>query len=358
MISNDNVTFTIRQFSLVLRLRMFGERLVSYLPLSHVAAQLLDIFCAINVGATVYFAQPDALKGSLTTSLKEVRPTLFFGVPRVWEKIEEALKKAISGMTGTKLKLVNWSRKLASMKIKTAYNQSSMSSSPATFPYKVAKRFVLRKIHSQLGLDKSRAFLSGAAPIRADTVEFFASVGLPLCEIYGMSETSGPHTFGLAKCNRISSAGLQGVHNRSKLCNQDKTDGSGELCVYGRHVFMGYMNSEAKTRETFDEDDWLHTGDIAKIEDGFLFITGRLKELIITAGGENIAPIPIEDNVKTELPNLVSNCMLIGDKRKYLTLLVTLHVSSSNRVDRPLYSVVIFCCFLKVQCGPEHNATH
>ena len=329
MISHDNITFTINLTIDLLKLRQFRERIISYLPLSHVAGQLLDVFCGLSLGATVYFAQPDALKGSLLTTLKEVKPTLFFGVPRVWEKIQDNLEKVIKGITGSKLQLFNWSRKVTGRKIRADFAQETSSH----LAYNLAKKLVIKKIHQQLGFDKTKIFLSGAAPIKHETLEFFSTIGIPLGEIYGMSESTGPHTFGMPRFNRITSVGPINQYNRSKLCQPDK-DGSGELCVYGRHVFMGYMNSEAKTRETFDEDDWLHTGDIAKIEDGFLFITGRLKELIITAGGENIAPIPIEDNVKTELPNLVSNCMLIGDKRKFLTLLVSLQVSRVLFVER------------------------
>ncbi len=165
---------------------------------------------------------------------------------------------------------------------------------------------------------------SAAAPITKETLEYFISIGFPIVECYGMSETTGPHSVGLSGSSRVTSVGPINQYNRSKIVNKDE-DGSGELCIYGRHVFMGYLNSPQKTEETFDSEDWLHTGDIAKIDsDGFLYITGRLKELIITAGGENIAPIPIEDRVKSELSDVVSNCMLVGDKKKYLVLLVTL----------------------------------
>ena len=139
-----------------------------------------------------------------------------------------------------------------------------------------------------------------------------------------MSETTGPHGVGLCWANRVTSVGPIDQFNRSKIVNKGEDD-SGELCIYGRHVFMGYLNSREKTEETFDSDGWLHTGDIGKIDsDGYLYITGRLKELIITAGGENVAPIPIEDRVKSELSDIVSNCMLVGDKKKYLVMLVTL----------------------------------
>jgi long-chain-fatty-acid--CoA ligase ACSBG len=141
-----------------------------------------------------------------------------------------------------------------------------------------------------------------------------------------MSETTGPHSNGLSIKNRIGSIGPLQKFNQSKIVKteNDVDSVSGELCIYGRHVFMGYLNDDKKTKDTFDENGWLHTGDMAKIEDGFLYITGRIKELIITAGGENIPPVPIEDNLKAELPRLISNSMVIGDKRKYLTILVTL----------------------------------
>jgi len=125
--------------------------------------------------------------------------------------------------------------------------------------------------------------------------------------------------------NRITSIGAISPVNRSKLFSKE-SDGSGELGIFGRHVFMGYLNDESKTLSSFDEDGWIHTGDLAKIEDGFLYITGRLKELIITAGGENIPPVPIEDNIKAQIPRLLSNCMVVGDKRKFLIVLVTLKV--------------------------------
>lgn len=140
-----------------------------------------------------------------------------------------------------------------------------------------------------------------------------------------MSETTGPHSTGVISSNRIGSIGQVSQLNQSKLFNKDE-EGAGELCMYGRHIFMGYLNADKKTKESIDSDGWFHSGDVAKIEDGFIFITGRIKEILITAGGENVSPVPIEDNLKAALPKLVSNSMLIGDKQKYLTILVTLKV--------------------------------
>ena len=136
--------------------------------------------------------------------------------------------------------------------------------------------------------------------------------------------------------NRVTSIGAVNPVNRSKLL-QKESDGSGELAIWGRHVFMGYLNDEAKTASSFDQGGWIQTGDLAKIEDGFVFITGRLKELIITAGGENVPPVPIEDNLKAQLPRLLSNCMVVGDKRKFLIVLVTLKVRPNQRCNNRIY---------------------
>ena len=190
----------------------------------------------------------------------------------------------------------------------------------------MAKTLVLNKILRELGLDKCKNFVSGAAPISSETLNFFVNLGVPLCEAYGMSETTGPHTIGTIYSSRLCSIGPVREHNYSRIFNVNLSDNSGELCVFGRNVFMGYLNDEHSTRQVIDEMGWLHTGDLAKIEDGFLFITGRLKELIITAGGDNIQPIPIEDNIKAEFPEMVSNCMVVGNLRKYLAILITLKV--------------------------------
>ena len=188
---------------------------------------------------------------------------------------------------------------------------------------------------------------SGAAPIAKETLEFFISIGIPL-EVYGLSEATGAHCCGFSWANRITSVGLTYVDtlNQSKI---SKNKESSELCVYGRHVFMGYLNNAEKTAETFDSDGWLHTGDIAKIDqDRYLYITGRLKELIITAGGENISPALIEDKVKFELRDILSNCMLVGDNRKYLVILVTLKCDVDLDTLMPLDTLTPNCIeFLK-----------
>lgn len=322
MLSHDNCTWTAEMVKSESRLSCGSEHLISYLPLSHIAAQVVDIFLPIILNATVYFAQPDALKGSLSTTLKEVRPTAFLGVPRVWEKIQEKMIEVGKGITGLKRKLADWAKEVG-------YKGSMAKMNGSSYPYgwTLANILIFKKIKKNMGLDRCQFCLTAAAPITMDTLDFFYKLDLPIFEIYGMSECTGPHTVSMPWRFRKGSVGcnMLGVETEIQKKNLDSgSDGdSGEICMKGRHLMMGYLNEEGKTADAIDNDDWLHTGDIGRFDKNFLYITGRLKELIITAGGENVAPIPIEDAVKEALP-IVSNCMLIGDKKKFLSMLLTL----------------------------------
>ncbi|XP_046571351.1 long-chain-fatty-acid--CoA ligase ACSBG2-like isoform X3 [Haliotis rubra] len=329
MLSHDNVTWTAKATGDANKLR-FGEEIsVSYLPLSHVAAQVLDIYLPISFGGTVNFAGPDALKGTLGQTLKEIRPTSFFGVPRVWEKMMERMLAIGKETTGLKKKISTWAKGVGlkgNYNLQNGFSKRGKSCKRAGLPFGfgIANALVFSKVRAALGFDRCRFFISGAAPITRDTLEYFLSLNIPIAEVYGMSESSGPHTFGRDGAeNRIMSVGFEFGGIQTKLANID-SDGNGEICMFGRDVLMGYLENEEKTKETMDEEGWLHSGDIGKKDkDGFLFITGRIKEIIITAGGENIAPVPIEDVVKECIP-AISNCMLIGDKKKFLALLITL----------------------------------
>lgn len=187
-----------------------------------------------------------------------------------------------------------------------------------------------KKVRLALGLDRCRFCFTGAAPIQMETLNFFGALGIPVDEVYGMSECAGPTTLGVPTARKFGSCGKIMPGCEIKLEHQEGRDkeGEGEICYRGRHIMMGYMNNPEKTRETIDADGWLHSGDVGRMdEDGFYYITGRIKELIITAGGENIAPVPIENALKEALP-AISNCMMVGDKKKYNVMLVTLKTTA------------------------------
>lgn len=336
MLSHDNFIWNCRQIEINFQSREKAkEVVVSFLPLSHVAAQCFDLFFGLYMAATVYFADKNALKGSLVKTLRIARPTRFVGVPRVYEKLMEGLMKQLTNAHFPKRMLVNWAKSFA-----LDHHLSRSSGHPVKkWQYLLARNTVLHKIKVALGLDRCVTLICGAAPLAMEVKKYFMSVDMPLLEVYGLSETTGPTSLGDADHFRFDFVGKALPGTTIKIVNPDN-DGHGEILVKGRNVFMGYMDDEEKTKEAIDEDGFLHTGDIGFIDEhGFLSITGRIKELIITAGGENIPPNIIEESVKKELP-CVSNAFLVGDQKKYLTMLVTLKVN--------------YCCQIKLK--EEYNS--
>ena len=209
-------------------------------------------------GLQVWFAQPDALKGSLSTTLKEVRPTIFFGVPRVWEKIYEAMQKVAKSTTGLKKTISTWSKGKA---LEKNLNSQYGGSGDAPWGHSFAA-YILKKIHVALGLDRCLCAYTGAAPIEEKILTYFASIDIPILELFGQSECTGPHTVNTKSAWKIGTCGRPLPGTESKL-----VDGTGELCYRGRHIFAGYMYMDDKTAETIDADGWLHSGDVATFDE-------------------------------------------------------------------------------------------
>ncbi|XP_021368611.1 long-chain-fatty-acid--CoA ligase ACSBG2-like [Mizuhopecten yessoensis] len=332
MQSHDSLTFLCVNGMAVYKLKIGEEVIVSYLPLSHSAGLMMDIHMPYFIGAMVYFAQPDALKGTLKNTLVECRPTMFLGVPRVWEKFAEKMQEAARSVTGIKRTIGVKAKKIG---LKGVY--ASMRHEHKPRGWTVAQAFLFNKVKKSLGLDRCHLHVTGAAPITKETIEYFYCFNINIISVYGMSECGGPHTSETPEKFKIGSVGCEipGVTTKLAETETPERDGSGEVCMWGRNLFMGYLNNDEKTKEAIDDEGWLRSGDIGKKDDnGFLYITGRIKELLITAGGENIAPVPVEDNVKEELP-VVSNCMLIGDKMKFLSMLITLKVEVDIETGEP-----------------------
>ncbi|XP_039734488.1 long-chain-fatty-acid--CoA ligase ACSBG2 [Pteropus medius] len=334
MLSHDNITWTAGAVSRdcgFSHAREKQEVLVSYLPLSHIAAQMLDVWVHMKIGAVMYFAQPDALKGTLVDTLQEVKPTIFLGVPRIWEKMQERIKENGTRDSQLKKKVFSWARAIG-LKINKK-KMLGIYETPVT--YQLAKALVFSKVRSALGLERCRFLMSGAGFLGPDTSEFFLSLDIPVGEMYGLSESSGPHTAHSWENYRILSCGkiLSGCKN---MLYQQNSDGTGEVCIWGRHVFMGYLEREQDTMEVIDEEGWLHSGDLGHMDSqGFLFISGRVKEIIITASGENVSPGPIENMIKKKIP-ILSHAMLVGDKAKFLSILLTLKCEMDSITGEPL----------------------
>ena len=291
---------------------------VSYLPMSHAFAQMSDIWVPMFSGAAVYFADHGALRGSLVETLREVRPAFLFGVPRVFEKIQESMVEMGKSAGYLQRLVAGWAKgEGLSHNLKLLRGETAEG-----FSYSIAKRLVFGKVKERLGFDRCRLIGVGAAPLSVDTLEYFLSLDIPMYEGYGMSETMGPHNGNRPGSNRI---GTVGPPLRGMRTDVSSGSGGGEVLLYGRNLMMGYLFHERETGEVFDEGGWLRSGDMGSISDGYLTITGRIKELIITAGGENVPRAHIEDTIKKEL-TCVSNAMLIGDGRKFLSCLLTLKV--------------------------------
>ena len=324
MISHDNITWVVANMGDHYMSLNHKDRLISYLPLSHIAAQLIDIHVPVYLGACTYFCQPDALKGTLTVTMRDVKPTVFFGVPRVWEKIQERIVGIGREITGIKKVISTWAKSVALQK---RINEQTGCSGAVPWSYGCASS-MLSKITVLLGLDQCKGCFTAAAPIAPETLKYFASINLPVYEVFGQSECTGPHTVSFKGEWKIGACGRPMVGTESMI-----VPSNGELCYRGRHIFMGYMYMEQQTAETIDKDGYLHSGDVAEFDDctkagltgpsGFMRITGRIKELIITAGGENVPPVLIENEMKAAMVAL-SNVMVIGDKRKYLSMIVSL----------------------------------
>ena len=287
-----------------------ADRCLSYLPLSHIAEQMFTIHVPLSGGAKVYFCD-DMTK--LKDSLVVARPTYFLGVPRVWEKFKTALDGAFGDATGAKAKIMNWARGVGMTDGLVYLNTGKKS-----FKYKMADKLFFSKLKTRLGLDAMRTAIVGAAPVGKDVLEFFLSCGLPIHEVYGQSEGSGPTTFNRPKpgWTKFGAAGRQIPGAEVKIAED------GEILLRGDNVFMGYYNNEEATNKTLI-DGWMYSGDIGKFDDdGFLYITDRKKDLIITAGGKNVAPQKSEKLLRSI--DGISQAVAIGDRRKFMSVVLTL----------------------------------
>lgn len=281
---------------------------LSYLPLSHIAEQMFTIHGPITGGARVYFSQGIE---HLRENLKEVQPTLFFGVPRVWEKFYAAVSTKVNSATGVKAKLVGWATSVG----RRATQERGVGGTPKDLEYRLARKIIFDKIKPELGLANARTLVSGAAPIAKEVLDFFAGLDLPVLEVYGQSEDCGPTSFNFPDDFRFGSVGRPVPGVEVKIAED------GEIVVRGPNVFAGYYKDPEATNETLI-DGWLHSGDLGELRDGFLYVTGRKKDILITAGGKNIAPKNLEGEIKQH--PLVGEAVVIGDRRPYLTALVSL----------------------------------
>ncbi len=294
---------------------------VSYLPLAHVAEQMLSIHVPITGGYPVWFAESlDKLKDALLAA----RPTIFLGVPRVWEKFHAALSTKLAAATGVKAKIIAWSRAtgMRSGELRLTTGE------PGGLRARLADRLFASKLQRKLGLDRLRVALSGAAPIGREVLDFFLSCGITIHETYGMTESTAVSTFnspgvGMTRFGTVGRV-IDGV--------EVKLAEDGEILMRGPNVFLGYYKDPQATRDALI-DGWLHSGDIGVFDDdGFLRITDRKKDLLITSSGKNISPQNIERHLKAV--EGIAQAVAIGDRKSYLTALLTLDPEKAPALAR------------------------
>jgi long-chain acyl-CoA synthetase len=313
-LTHDNLIQAVRSFDQIIAFPNDG-RVVSYLPMAHIAERNCSHYLPLMLGFSVTCCpNPREVIGYLP----EVRPTWFFAVPRIWEKLKAAMEAGMQAEQDEERKKATlWALDVGLRKVRAEQAGEDVPQELAD-EYAKADEQVLSKIRSMLGLDELESLNVGAAPTPREVIEFFHALGLPLAELWGMSETTGAGACNPPEKVKIGTVGPPAPGIEIKLADD------GEVLVRGPVVMPGYRNAPDKTAEALDSDGWLHTGDIGQFDDdGYLMIVDRKKELIINASGKNMSPANIEAKVKSSHP-LIGQAIAIGDGRPYNVALITL----------------------------------
>jgi long-chain acyl-CoA synthetase len=309
MISSGNVVDIASAFAPVIGATT-ADTLLSYLPLCHVAEKIFTLFIPLTVGATVHFGESIA---TVRQDLREVSPTIFLGVPRIWEKMHASVTLKMKDASPLKRMLFDyWTREGREI---AERRRSGTATAFDELKWQIGDKVLFRPLQERLGLRNCRIPVAGAAPISADLLGWFHGVGVPILEGYGQTECGGASHINPPDAPRLGTVG------KPLPLVECELDEDGEILLRGPLVFAGYLHQADATRETIDEDGWLHTGDIGDVdEDGYLSITGRKKEIIITAGGKNLSPEKIENALK--MSPYIKEAVAIGDRRKFVSALI------------------------------------
>jgi len=311
MHNHRSVLYTIRGLNMLTAQDETDERMC-FLPLCHVAERVGGEYFAMYTGTKLNFVENPA---TVPENVREIAPTVFLAVPRVWEKFYSAVTIAISEATRLQQLAYRWSlgvgQRVADLVLERRPVPASLRAA-----FHVARVLALNNVRKLIGIHRARYLVTGAAPISPDLVRWYLSLGVPMLEVWGQTESCGAST-GMP-ADRI----LPGSIGPATPYNEVKVDpATGELLIRGPNVFMGYLNQPEKTAETIDAEGWLHTGDVGTVDtNGYFRITDRMKDIIITAGGKNVTPSEIENELK--FSPYVTDAVVIGDKRPYLAALV------------------------------------
>jgi len=347
MLSHRNVVWACAAFGAVISAN-HADELLSFLPLCHIAERTITVFNQVINGSIVNFAEN---LDTVRDNLAEVRPHVFFAVPRIWEKLYGAIELRMRDAPWTKRRLYAWAvgvgraanaRRQQALREGKDPDQAVAGGLAASLA--IADQAVLRPLREKLGLDRVRFAISGAAPISPDVIDYFQSIGVALVEGYGQTESSAIISVNLPGRSLLGTVGPPVESLELKI------DEDGEILVRGAGVMLGYYKEPEATHATIDGDGWLHTGDVGELDaTGRIRITDRKKDLIITSGGKNIAPQYIESKLRTSA--YVHDAVVIGERRKFVTALVIL--DEDNLVEWAQRNRVQFGSYADLARSPE-----
>ncbi|MDR7096000.1 AMP-dependent synthetase/ligase [Hydrogenophaga laconesensis] len=311
MHSHQGLVYTVRGYNTLIA-RDQNDECMCFLPLCHIAERMGGEYFSMYTGAKLNFVENPE---TVPENVREIAPTVFTAVPRVWEKFYSGVMIALKEAGGLQQAAYAWA-----IGVGQQVADLVMAGKPVPgglrMRFKLARVLVLDNVRKLIGIHRARFLVTGAAPISPDLVRWYLALGVPMLEVWGMTETCGASTGIPADRIKPGSIGPAATYNEVKLDAQ-----TGEILVRGPNVFMGYLNLPEKTAETIDPDGWLHTGDVGVVdEEGFFRITDRMKDIIITAGGKNITPSELENELK--FSPYVTDAVVIGDKRRYLTVII------------------------------------
>jgi len=341
MHSNRSVTHQMRHANDLFPSTDTEERLV-FLPLCHVAERVGGYYTSLALGSVMNFAESPE---TVPDNLREVQPTAFLAVPRIWEKFYSGITIALKDATP----LQNWMYRHA---LAVGYRMADCRIEGETppLPLRLANRaaywLVFRNIRRMLGLDRCHLAFTGAAPIAPELIRWYMALGIDMREVYGQTENCGVATVMPSDRVKLGSVGKAASWGEVAISPQ------GEILIKGDYLFMGYLNQPEKTAETIDARGWLHTGDVGSIDnEGFVKITDRMKDIIITSGGKNITPSEIENQLK--FSPYVSDAVVVGDKRPYLTCLIMIDQENVEKYaqdhDIPFTNYASLCRAAEIQ---------
>jgi long-chain acyl-CoA synthetase len=317
MLAHRNVIFQIMNADAFVPIEDGGEQL-AFLPLCHIAERTFTTFLPLRSGAIANFAESIE---TVNDNVREVAPTLFFAVPRIWERFYSGIAIRMKEATWIGRKAYDWALGIG-LKVAEAEIEGRKPSPLLALAYRIADFLVLDNLKRAIGMHRIRFAGTGAAPIAPDLIKWYRALGVDMREVYGQTENCGLAT-GMPARIKLGTVGTVAPNTEVKISAE------GEILLKGPHVFMGYLNQPEKTAETV-RDGWLHTGDVGFVDnEGYVKITDRMKDIIITAGGKNITPSEIENQLK--FSPYISDAVVIGDRRKFLTCLVMIDYDNVSK---------------------------